>query len=322
MAAIRELISWIEATDNICVIPHVSPDGDCLGSAMAMAVILERIGKKAVVAMKEPVPEMYAFLPGQEVIYAPENVPFTPEGLMFIDVAAINRAGDRGALSGICDNWALIDHHETNAGFAPVSLIDPDAPATGVIISRVMDILDIPADKLLATLLYVAISTDTGNFSFANTTEESLLITAKLMKTGFELYDVNRRAFRLRTRARARLLGKALDNMAFFLDGKLAVTTLTQEMFDICGAKYEHTEGIVNVLADIEGVEVAMTIESRDGGKSTKSSLRSNTDFDVAKIANGFKGGGHAAAAGMNLPLSVDTAAPKMIQAVISAMEG
>lgn len=321
MATIPELAQWILNRDDIAIIPHVNPDGDALGSALALKMVLEKLGKRACVCCQDGVPHMYSFLPGRDDVLPADKLPFLPKALLFEDVAAFDRAGDRGALSSQVKDWAVIDHHETNPGFAPVSVVDGAASATGVVVLRLMDHLDVKIEGDLALYLYVSISTDTGNFSFSNTTPETLRDMARLLEAGLDLDRYSRLTFRMRSVPRVRLLGKAIEATQLYAGGRLAVTQITQEMFDQCGALAPDTEGIVNTLSDMEGVEVAMTVEARDGGTTTKFSLRSVGQMDVARIASNFGGGGHRNAAGMNLCCPVEEAAPQALRAVLAAME-
>ena len=321
MATISELANWILEHDDIAIVPHVSPDGDALGSAMSLSHALDGLGKRNVVISEDPIPAMYEFLPGLNKVVQPGAVPFGPQGILFEDVAAYERAGDYGQLSKRVSDWAIIDHHETNAGFAPVSVIDANASATGVIVVRLLDELGIQIDELHALYLYTAISTDTGNFSYPNTTPESMEMAARLIETGFDLADTNYRLFRMRSVARTKLLGYALSAMQLADNGRVAYTCIPQSMFDCCGAEYAETEGIVNILAEMTGVEVAMTIEAREGGKSTKVSLRSNGDLDVSAIANTFQGGGHKNAAGMSIYVEATLAVDRALSAVLEALK-
>lgn len=321
MATIPELAGWIRTRDEIAIIPHVSPDGDALGSALALKLVLERLGKRACVCCQDGVPHMYRFLPGADQVLSAERLPFAPKALLFEDVAAFDRAGDRGALSGRVSDWAVLDHHETNPGYAQVSVVDGGASATGLMVLRLMDELGVKLEGDIVLYLYVSIATDTGNFSFSNTTPEALHAMARLMEAGLDLDKYSRLTFRLRSVPRVRLLGKAIEAMELYAQGRVALVRITQQMFEECGASGPDTEGIVNVLDDMEGVEVAMTVEARDGGASTKFSLRSVGELDVARIASSFGGGGHRNAAGMNLKCPVEEAAPLALRAVLAALD-
>lgn len=319
-ATIAELADWIRARDDIAVLPHVSPDGDALGATLALTLGLHKLHKRAAVASADRVPAMYHFLPGLDWVRRPGALGFDPQCLLFVDVASFDRAGDRGQLTGRVGDWAQIDHHETNDGFASVSMIDSEAPASGVLALRLLDELGVPIDRDMATLLYAAISTDTGNFAYSNTTGEALRATARLLETGFDIADANLRLFRMRTVARTRLLGKALAGFELYSGGRVALTRLPQAMIDECGAEYPDSEGIINFLIEMEGVEVALTAEARDGGGSTKFSLRSLGAVDVSAIAETFGGGGHVNAAGMSIDGPLDEAAELALAAVRRAL--
>lgn len=317
---INELTGWIGSRDDIAVIPHVSPDGDALGTALAMMLALEKLGKRAQVVSADATPAMYHFLPTVERIVTPDALAFEPKCLLFVDVASFDRAGDRGALSSRVSDWAVMDHHETNPGFAQVSVVDGEAPASGIMALRVIDELNIALDSTMALLLYAAISTDTGNFSYSNTTSEAFCAAARLLECGFDLEDTNYRLFRLRSVPRAKLLGCALAGMELYENGRMAIARIPQSMLDRCGADYGESEGIINFLVEMDGVELAATIEAREGGKATKFSLRSTGDIDVAAIARSCDGGGHTNAAGMNLDMPLDAAADRAIPVLKKAL--
>jgi len=307
MATIPELATWIEARDDIAVVAHVSPDGDTLGSGLALVRVLTALGKRAALVSQDPVPHMYRFLPGIDRVCPPLRLPFTPRCLLYEDVAAYDRAGDKGALAHVTDT-ALIDHHATNPCFAGLCVIDADAPATGVIVLRLIDQMGVGLDKDMAVTLYTAIATDTGNLSYSNTTAEAARGIARCLDVGFDIEDASLRLFRLRTRARTMLLGMALSAMEFYCGDRIAVTRISALMYEVCGASAADTEGIINFLVETEGVEVAVLADER-GMFATKFSLRSSGRVDVGEVAHFFGGGGHRQAAGMtiHLPLSEAT---------------
>jgi len=319
MATIPELAAWIEARDDIAVVAHVSPDGDTLGSGLALVRALTRLGKRAALVSQDKVPHMYEFLPGADRVCAPNALPFEPKCLLYEDVAAFDRAGDKGALSGIADT-ALIDHHGTNPCFAKLCVIDEDASATGVIALRLIDQLGIKLDGEMALNLYAAISTDTGNFSYANTTAEAARGVARCLEVGFDIEDASRRLFRLRTRARTMLLGMALSAVEFFCDGRIAVTRISSLMYEVCGATYSDTEGVINFLIETEGVDAAILAEER-GVFNTKFSLRSAGVIDVGDVAQFFGGGGHRQAAGMTIHLPLHEATDEVITKICSELD-
>jgi len=311
MATIPELAAWIKARDDIAVVAHVSPDGDTLGSGLALTRALTKLGKRAALVCADPVPHMYQFLPGVDGVFKPGALPFEPRCVLFEDVAAKDRAGDKGALSHI-DDTALIDHHPTNPRFAVLSLVDGGAAATGVIALRLIDELGVEIDKDMALLLYTAIATDTGNLSFSNTTSEAARGIARCLDVGFDIADASLRLFRLRTRARTMLLGMALSAVEFYCEGRIAVTRISSLMYEVSGASRADTEGIINFLIETEGVAAAVLAEERDAF-TTKFSLRTDGTIDAGEVAAFFGGGGHRQAAGMTMHLPMFEAADEVV---------
>ncbi len=311
MATIAELATWIEARDDIAVVAHVSPDGDTLGSGLALARALTRLGKRAALVSQDKVPHMYQFLPGIDRVYPPSKLPFEPKCVLYEDVAAYDRAGDKGALSHVKDT-ALIDHHATNPCFAGLCVIDENASATGVIALRLIDQMGVELDRELAVTLYTAIATDTGNLSYSNTTAEAARGIARCLDVGFDIEDVSLRLFRLRTRARTMLLGMALSAVEFYCDDRIAVTRINTLMYEVSGASAADTEGIINFLIETEGVEAAVLADER-GMFATKFSLRSTGRIDVGEVAHFFGGGGHKQAAGMTMHLPLREATDEVL---------
>ena len=318
MAMIPELAAWIEARDDIAVVAHVSPDGDTLGSGLALTRALTKLGKRAALVSADKAPHMSQFLPGVDHMHTPKELPFIPRCVLYEDVAAYDRAGDKGALSHVKDT-ALIDHHATNPCFAGLCVIDEEASATGGLVLRLIDHLGIALDYELALTLYAAIATDTGNLSYANTTAEAARGIARCLEVGFDIEDASLRLFRLRTRARTTLLGMALSAMEFYCEGRIAITRISSLMFEVSGAKASDTEGIINFLIETEGVEAAILAEERDLF-TTKFSLRSAGTIDVGETAQFFGGGGHRQAAGMTIHLPLFEAADEVLTKVCSEL--
>jgi phosphoesterase RecJ-like protein len=325
MHKISDLARWLKQQDDIVILPHIGMDGDSLGSALAMKTILDSLGKRSAICCAEDVPAMYAFLPGLEHIHEPGDLPFPAGALLFVDVADRARVRDRKDWvdsSEVLD-WAVLDHHETNPGFCDLNVVDSQAPATGVLVMRLLDELDLPLSGSLPVTLYVAIATDTGNFSFDNTTRESISCLGRLLDAGLDIGTYSRLTFRLRSLPRMKLLGMALQGMQLYAGGKLAVCEISKELFEACGATPPDTEGIVNMLSDIEGVQVGMTVEYRfrDGMDSTKISMRSVGDVDVAAVAKAMGGGGHKNAAGADIKEPTGVVFPQAVDRVLRALK-
>lgn len=301
---LNEVTEWIRARDSFAILPHISPDGDALGSALALNNALLSMGKRTFIACADEVPRMYGFMPQIDAVRKPEDKLFQPKWLILVDTAAPDRIGELQSWMAEVEGCAVIDHHPTNAWFGDVNLIVPEASSTGEIIADVIEALGLSYNAEMAVHLYVALSTDTGNFSFSCTTPKALRITASLLEKGLALDEINRLLFHVRSLARTRLMGAALGGIQRSDDGRIAWSVITKAMFAACGADVSETEGVVNYIKEIEGVEVALLAVERDG--ETKVSLRSNGLLHMGEIASEMGGGGHERAAGLTLKLPPD----------------
>lgn len=302
------LAEWIRTHDDIGVVCHVSPDGDTLGSALALAEGLRRMGKNACALCQDEVPRMYHFMSGALDVCTPESAPFMIRSALFSDVSDERRAGS--CLMSEVRERALIDHHATNPAFCDVNLIDGGAAATSVMVVELMDRLRVPLTPTMAENLYVGITTDTGNFSFPSTDGRTLRAGAKCLDAGADPDRVTRMMFRLRSVARTRLLGAAVSQMELRAGGRLALFRVSRLMLEEAGATEADCEGIVNYGTECEGVRVAVLLREQGGG--VKASLRSLGDVDVSRVAVSHGGGGHAAAAGCTLTGGLDECAALM----------
>ncbi len=300
--------------ERIIIIGHVSPDGDALGSALAIRRALLSLGKQAAAVFQDPVPRMYDFLPDARTVLTPENLAFEPDCALFVDVAAGDRAGTALDITERLPCRLLLDHHATNVGFQGLAVIDKDASSTGELALELIDALGASLDRETALLLYVAIATDTGNFSFSNTTPACMRAVARCLEAGLAIDEVSRRLFRLRSVPRTQLIGDALSSMARLDDGRIAYACLSREQIDYRHARDEDTEGLVNFLTDMEGVEACFL--AKENGEGIKISLRSNGQIDVAQVAQSMGGGGHARAAGVTLSMPLESAALKVLDAL------
>ena len=302
------MLSAVQTADSVLLFCHVSPDGDTVGSALALMHRLRRMGKRARVLMSDPVPDSLAFLPGALEVEGPDARPEEDALLLAVDVASAERLGafqkafQAAALAGV------IDHHPTNPGFAPLCLIDGDAPATAVVVKRLFDRLSMPLSPEEAVCLYAALSTDTGNFVYESTNAECFLMMAALMDAGLNLSEYSRLLFRQKKEAFVRVLAQALPTLRISRGGMVAGLTLSNEMLRKAGALPMHTEGVVNYALDIEGVKLAWFAHEAPDGR-VKLSLRALPPFRVDELAARLGGGGHRLAAGVTLAMPLAEAA-------------
>lgn len=312
----KALIDAIRDGRRILLCSHVSPDGDTIGSLLAMRLMLLAMGKEVACICADPVPEMLHYLEGVEKVGLPAAV----EGMDFdlaiaVDVSDMHRLGACQEPFFRAPRTLQIDHHSTNPGFAEINYVDGDASATGELIYDLVHALEIPVTPAIALCLFTGISTDTGNFSFDNTTPAAFCAAGELRKVGIPLAQVNRVLFRERVKAQVLLLARALDTLTFYNDDCIAGMWLTTADLEAVDARPEHAEAIVNYGIDTKGVKMAFL--AKEGPEGVKFSLRAVAPYDVAHIAAGFGGGGHALAAGCTLEGPVDRAMAE----VTSAME-
>ena len=312
----NEVCYWLKEHDRFAVMGHVSPDGDSYGSTLAMCMALRNAGKQAFV-LADPVPHMYAFLPGQDMICRLENCPFEPEAVIHLDIASLDRAAY--ALAKPLPSL-LIDHHQTNAGFDDVMLIDASASSAGEILMRLFEHAGVAIDRDMAACLFTSISTDTGSFQFSNTTAETMRYIGVLIDTGLDISRLSTLIFRRRTLARTRLTGEVLTNMFVSEDGKITVGSISLSMMEKYGAVHADTETIVNYLVEVEGVCMAALLE--EGEDSVKVSLRSNEGYNAAEVAVSFGGGGHMLAAGATLHDTTLASAEEMVKKALRKAVG
>ena len=318
---IDALARWLAAQDRVALIGHVSPDGDTAGSCMALMLALRAMGKRAFVCLPGGMPKMYGAYPcADETIQPGETLPFEPEAALAVDVSEKARMGAAAALFDGCAQTAALDHHATNPGFGDLCLVDGDRAATGELALELIDALGVALTAEMATWLYIAISTDSGHFSFSSTTSATMRAAARLIEAGVDVAELTRALYRTRSQARTRLLGAVLNGLEVSADGQMAWARLTDEMLSMTGATREDNEGVVNYLLEIEGVEFAALAEERAG--ATKFSLRSKRWLDVAQqVARPFGGGGHARAAGCTLDVPMEEALRRVLDQARAALE-
>lgn len=293
---IRRMAEFLLDNDGFTLITHTSPDGDTLGSALALKHMLERLNKRAQVVCEDRVPKVYAFLPGADDVLSPDMAKATPCAIA-VDCADAARMGEAQRLFDAAQRTAVIDHHVTNSGYGGVNLVSATAAAAGELVfalDRLMfDTYDIDA----CTCIYAAIITDTGNFAYGNTTPESHLIASQLLSSGINAYEINRLIFRTVPYGKKKLLGVALTNMQLAQNGRVGISTLTLAELKHAGASEEDTEGVIDHIRDVDSVEIAILIRECGAGQY-KVSLRSKLTADVSAMAGALGGGGHMRAAG------------------------
>ena len=305
----------IRQAKSVCICSHVNPDGDTLGSALAMRLVLEGMGKKARVFCQDKVPDNLRFLKGAEEILTPEKNTAEYDLFLAVDVSDAGRLGSCLELKDHCAHSAQIDHHGTNPEYTEINSVDENACATCAMIWEQMKYLEAPMTREIAECLYTGISTDTGNFSFDCTNRETFLVMADLMETGFPLAELSMGLFREKSQPQLRLLGRAIEHMRFEENGQIAVMTLTMKDFQDCGALSEHADTVVNYGVETVGAKMAMLARETGDGQ-IKFSLRARAPLTVDDVCARFGGGGHARAAGISMEGSLDATVRQVLRAM------
>lgn len=296
----KRIIQAIESAERIAVLPHVFADGDALGSSIALALAISKIGKYVRVYIEEEIPYTYDFLPGKEYVEVFKGQTEECDLVIALDTGDLARLGKRIKIFESKDFTINIDHHTTNTEFASVNLVKTSAAATGEIIYQLIEKMGISLDESISTCLYVAIATDTGGFRYSNTTPITHQITADLINNGVNVSKISQLVFETLPYKKVLLMGLAIDTIEITEGGKSAFITVTNEMLKKADASEEDCDGLVNIARNIEGVEVAVLIRQRNEDEF-KINFRSQNYVDVSVIAHKYSGGGHKKAAGCTL---------------------
>jgi len=315
------LLSALEGADSFMVCTHIRPDGDAIGSMLAAGRLLRAMGKKVTMVCQDAVPEKYArFFEDAGQVISPDQAPGMHfDAALAVDVADEERMGSAFALFQTADVTIQIDHHISNPCYAAYNAVDGKASATGEMIVQLYDALHIPMDQQAAAQLYAAISTDSGNFTFNSVSAQTFAAMQRLMESGLDISDVNRRLFKVRKRQQVAMLSHALDKLTFFAGGQGSYMYVTKEEIAAEEAQPDHLNAIVNYGLDIEGVCMTfMGDENPDG--SWKISMRAVPGYDVSQIALRFGGGGHKLAAGCTMKMTFDEAKEKLMSAMLEQL--
>lgn len=315
---IQKIVDAIRHSRSVLITSHEGPDGDAVGSSLGMAAFLRAIGKEVVVHLADPVPELYRFLPGADLVC--NHIPDQQFDLAFVlDVGEFRRAGKRFAAFTRIGQTINLDHHLTCEQFGAVNLIDERAAATGLLVWRVAKAYGFTADYATALCLYVAVLTDTGSFRYSNANREAFEAAGELVEQGgLSAWDVAEKLYESQPRKRLELLALALPTLEFIRNGQAASLVVTLDMYAATGATAELTDGFVNYPRSVAGVEVAIFFRQLDE-RTYKVGFRSKGAVNVAALAQAFGGGGHHNAAGGTVDGTLDEVKQVVYRAVNEA---
>lgn len=302
----------INNAKSIAILTHESPDGDAIGSSLAMYLALKQLGKNADLIIPE-IPRTFNFLPGINEVKK-ENSITNYDLVIALDCADIKRLNGYGKVFEEAKTTINIDHHGSNKMFSDYNYVDPVSPACAQILIVVFNYLNIEITKDIGTCLLTGIITDTGGFQYSGVNSETFEFTSWLLNKGVNVSEVYRKVLQIKTKPHFELRKLVIDRLEFLENGKIAFTYITEEDELKVGAETGDHEGLVEIGRDIEGVEVSILL--REAEKGFKASLRSNEYVNVSDVCIMFGGGGHPKAAGCLLPYPLEQAKQKIINEV------
>jgi phosphoesterase RecJ-like protein len=307
---LQAVVAALREHDRFLVVTHENPDGDALGSLLAMTLALRQLGKDVVMylAGAGPLPREYSFMRLDGLLRElPEDM--EQRTLVAVDCAKADRMGPDTTPIDRAQFVIDIDHHHDNTRFGQVNLIVADASSTGEVLRDVFRELGVELTPEIAEPLYIALVTDTGRFQYTNTTPKSLRLAAELVEAGADVHAVFQQVYESVEFAKLKLLARALERARVLEGGLIVVSYLVRTDFAEVGAAEPYSEGIIDYLRAVEGAELAALIREppRDNAPARRVSLRASIDeLDVSAIARTFGGGGHRQAAGFSSEASID----------------
>ncbi len=308
----KKLDELIQKQTSFAVVSHKNPDGDAIGSILAMGRILRKKGKEVEIFNATPIPSNFAFLPDADLIKPLKETEC--EVLIALDCADFQRTGFNDSVREKVDVVVNIDHHRTNAYFGDINIVDPGAAAVGCLLWQFVKYIKFPVDKDLATQIYTAILTDTGSFRYLTTTPKVLRTAAEILECGVNPWDVAYNVYEERRLSTLKLLGFALSTLKTYCGGKLVIIYVTQGMYKKTSTQTKSTEGFVNYARAARGGEVGVLLRE-DEPSLFRVSIRSKDRIDVSRMAEMFGGGGHKNAAGCEIKGSLSEVREKIIWA-------
>lgn len=294
---IDSIINTIKNSKTIGITCHISPDGDSIGSSLALVQGLLKLNKNAYIISKEDLPDTFKFLSYSYMINKSEGkvLPNT-DTVIVLDCGNVERINLNGDIKDREYTLINIDHHLSNDKYGDLNYVNPKASAVAEIIYEILDLLSIQLDKGISECLYTSLITDTGSFRHSNTTKLTHEIAGKLINQGIDFSEIHRTIFENMKLSNLKLHGKVIEDIYLKLNNKVCIMNLTKNMLEDFNVDKGDTSDIINIGTRIGSVEVAILFKEADDG--TKVSMRSKNIVDVRRIAEIFNGGGHIRAAG------------------------
>ena len=319
-STLNEFCEGLKDMDNFLLASHVNPEGDAVGSVVAMDSFLRRLGKKTTIVCEDPFPERLSCLPHRNRWNIYQDVKKKKQrfdALLVADCPTLERVGKVKELLLPSTVIFNIDHHISNARFGRYNYVKPEAAACGEVIYEIIQKFKMPLTREEAVALYVSLSTDTGSFKYSNTSVNSHQIAAKLIQTGIDIERINEDLYATYSLNKISLYSRLLGKVETAFGGKVAWVSMSRRDLKDSGGTYEDTEGFIDFLKYIKEVKVAFFLSEMAKLNEVKVSFRSKEKYDVNQIATAFGGGGHKKASGCTINKSPSEA----VQAILKEIQ-
>ena len=309
--SLKTFCEALKQQDNFFMASHVNPEGDAIGSLIAIDSLLRRLGKKTTILCEDAFPERLSCLPHQDrwnVFDKMDRRNLSFKSLVVTDCPTLERIGKVKESVGPDTMIFNIDHHISNLGFGHHNLVVPGAAASGEVVYEIFKYFKMPLTREEATALYVSLSTDTGSFKYSNTTVESHRMAAELILTGIDVEKINDELYATYSLNKIQLYSRLLAKVETAFGGQVAWASLSLSDLHASGSTYDDTEGFIDFLKYLKEVKVAFFLSEMSKPNEVKASFRSKGNYDVNQIAIAFGGGGHKKASGCTLTMGLEGA--------------
>ncbi|MGJ8632346.1 MAG: DHH family phosphoesterase [Luteolibacter sp.] len=311
----------VEQNESFLLMSHVRPDGDAIGSELALGFSLKALGKTVYMINEDGVPESLEFMKGSSEVTTPPGEALDVDVAIALDTATKPRLGDNSLVAaGKAKYWVNIDHHISNPEYGDLNIIDGTSPATGQILYDLITALDYPMPDETRDSIYVAVSTDTGSFQYGSTTAKTYRMAADLTERGLKVGKINADTYDNHPYRRLELMRALLNTLDISPDGKLAHWELKDDVRLGLKLVPDDSEGLIDLIRGVKGVKVAVFFEELDGGKIRVSMRSKDKSVNVCDVALKFGGGGHAMAAGIRMPGPIEDAKEKVLAELAAAL--
>ena len=314
---IQSLRDAIFARQRFLITSHARPDGDSIGSQLAMAFALDALGKEVRIVNADPAPEHYQDFPGMDRIEIAERVePLATDAVIVMECSDLSRTG----VSGLESQFILnIDHHAGNHMYGAINWHDETAAACGEMVFELIEALGVELTPEIATHIYLAILTDTGSFHHSNITPRTFEICRRCVEAGVSPAVMARRVFDSNSFGKLKLIGALLDDMELADSGRLAVLRMDDQMLAATGSTHNDTEGLINLPLTAREIQAVVFFKVTDTG-DVRVSMRSKYDVDVRRVASEFGGGGHKNAAGFTVSGPLTAVRDRIVSRIVAAI--